>query len=114
MTGGDIHMGDNVTMYGGQGNQGIVHHTYAPPATLEERLTEVVRLARALRATGIDDATDRAALDDALPVLAPGAAPDEPARRGSLRALAGIAATVGAVGEPLLNSVKAALELMGR
>lgn len=42
------------------------------------------------------------------------ASAEPPARRRSLMALAAIAATVGAVGEPLLGSVKAALELLGR
>lgn len=107
-----LHVGDNVTIVGGQNHHGIVHHNYAPQRTLEEQLTEVVRLAQVLRGD-VSDAADRAALDGALPALAADAATEPATRRRSLMALAAIAATIGTVGEPLLNSVKAALELLG-
>ncbi|MFD9289225.1 hypothetical protein ACFWBV_13210 [Streptomyces sp. NPDC060030] len=111
MSGGDFQFGDRVSIVGGQGHRGIVHHNHAAPQrTLEEQLGEVVQLALALRGDVPDD-TDRASIDHALPALA---ADEPPARRRSLMALAAIAATVGAVGEPLLGSVKAALELLGR
>ncbi|MEU5718571.1 hypothetical protein AB0G71_22875 [Streptomyces sp. NPDC020403] len=114
MSGGDFQFGDRVSIVGGQGHQGIVHHNHAAPQrTLEEQLREVVQLALALRSDVPDD-TDRASIDHALPALADDASAEPPARRRSLMALAAIAATVGAVGEPLLGSVKAALELLGR
>lgn len=114
MSGGDFHFGDRVNIVGGQNHQGIVHHNYAAPqGTLEEHLKEVVQLALALRGDVPHD-TDRASIDDALPALAADASAEPPAQRQSLMALAAIAATVGTVGEPLLGSVKAALELLGR
>ncbi|MFB7590447.1 hypothetical protein [Streptomyces sp. NPDC056169] len=59
---------------------------------------------------------DRTAFDEALPVVAadtadPGVA--TPVRRRALVTVAGIAALLGAVGTPLLDSARAALELLG-
>ncbi|MFI7006835.1 hypothetical protein [Streptomyces sp. NPDC050145] len=116
MTSGDFQFGDRVSIIGGQGHQGIVHHHNAPQRTLEEQLREVVQLAQALR--GDVPAEDRSSIDGALPALVGDPAADAstapPERRRSLMALAAIAATIGTVGEPLLGSVKAALELLGR
>ncbi|GGY43408.1 hypothetical protein [Streptomyces omiyaensis] len=101
--------GDTVNMYGGERNTGIVHHHAPVPATTPEQALAAVReLAEALRAQ-LPDA-DREALDEGLAEL-DGAAPG-PSRRRTLLALAGIAATVGAVGQPLLDAVRAALELL--
>lgn len=113
MTSDNIQFGDRVTIVGGQNHQGIVHHNHAPQRTLEEQLREVLQLAQALRGD-LADETDRATLDDALPALTDATPAQLPARRRSLMALAAIAATVGAVGEPLLGAVKAALELLAR
>jgi hypothetical protein len=109
MTGGGNHYGDRVTIHGGTGHQGIVHHHAAPQQSLEDTLRAVVELARALR--GEVHPEDRASIDDALPVLAAGPSAEPAGRRRSLMALA---ATVGSVGQPLLESVRAALDLLGR
>ncbi|MEU9856928.1 hypothetical protein [Streptomyces sp. NPDC047974] len=102
--------GDVVNMHGGQGNQGIVHHhAPAPALTPEQALAAVRELAEALR-TQLPDA-DREALDEGLAGLDEAAA--GPERRRTLLAIAGIAATVGTLGQPLLDSVRAALELLG-
>ncbi|MER5201785.1 hypothetical protein [Streptomyces sp. NPDC002825] len=113
MTSGNHHYyGDAVNINGGQGHTGIVHHHHAPQATLEETLRAVVELARALRGEVPEE--DRSSIDDALPVLAAGPSAEPATRRRSLMALAAVAATVGAIGQPLLDSVRAALELVGR
>ena len=112
MTGGKYHFGDEVNINGGDGHTGIVHNHYAPQASLEETLRAVVELARALRGEVSDE--DRASIDDALPVLVTGPSAEPTTRRRSLMALAAIAATVGTVGQPLLDSIRAALELLGR
>ncbi|WP_369145073.1 hypothetical protein [Streptomyces sp. R44] len=112
MTSGNHHYyGDAVNINGGQGHTGIVHH-HAPQASLEETLRAVVELARALRGEVPEE--DRSSIDDALPVLAAGPSAEAGSRRRSLMALAAVAATVGAIGQPLLDSVRAALELLAR
>ncbi|MEV4425511.1 hypothetical protein ACN9M0_16700 [Streptomyces sp. R-07] len=111
MTSGNHHYyGDAVNIHGGQGHTGIVHNHHAPQANLDETLRAVVELAKALRGEVPEE--DRASIDDALPVLADGPSAEPVARRRSLMALAAIAATVGAIGQPLLDSVRAALELL--
>ncbi|MEU3395982.1 DUF5955 family protein [Streptomyces filamentosus] len=109
---GDHHhyFGDVVNMRDGQGNQGIVHH-HAPaaPVTREQALRAVRELAEALR-TELPE-PDRQALDEELAAL--GGSGEGPPRRRTLLAIAGIAASVGALGQPLLDSVRAALELLG-
>ncbi|MEV6162875.1 hypothetical protein AB0L71_13280 [Streptomyces sp. NPDC052052] len=112
MTGGNYHFGDEVNIYGGSGHTGIAHNHHAPQPTLEETLRTVVELARALRSEVPEE--DRASIDGALPVLADGPSAEPTTRRRSLMALAAIAATVGSIGQPLLESVRAALELIGR
>ncbi|MFI8368625.1 hypothetical protein [Streptomyces sp. NPDC085466] len=101
--------GDTVNMYGGEWNTGIAHH-HAPaaPPTLEQALATVLQRAGALR-EAVPEA-DREALETGLAEL--DAPADGPSRRRTLIAIAGIAATVGAVGQPLLDAVRAALELL--
>ncbi|MFD0149205.1 hypothetical protein ACWGQ4_00960 [Streptomyces sp. NPDC055721] len=113
MTAEGNHYGDRVTMIGGTGNKGIVHH-HAPQTqpTLEEALRTVVELMRVLRAEVPPE--DRGSFDEALPVLAADeAATAPPVRRRALLTVAGIAAMLGAVGTPLLDAARAALELLG-
>ncbi|MCX4788851.1 hypothetical protein OG369_22540 [Streptomyces sp. NBC_01221] len=112
MTGGNYHFGDEVVINGGDGHTGIVHNHHAPQPTLEDTLRAVVELARALRGEVPEE--DQASIDNALPVLAAGPSAEPAPRRRSLMALAAIAATVGTIGQPLLDSVRAALELLGR
>ncbi|MER8231181.1 hypothetical protein [Streptomyces sp. NPDC094049] len=112
MTGGDQHFGDVVNIHGGQHHQGIVHHHHAPAPTLQETLKAVADLARALRGEVPEE--DRASIDAALPVLAAEPAAGPGAQRRSLMALAAVAVAVGTVGQPLLDTVRAALDLLGR
>ncbi|MFE1547021.1 hypothetical protein [Streptomyces sp. NPDC058718] len=111
--GDSYYFGDAVNIHGGTGHQGIVHNHPAPPQpTLEEALRTVVELMRVLRAEVPPE--DRGSFDDALPVLAADeAAAAPPVRRRALLTVAGIAAMLGAVGTPLLDAARAALELLG-
>lgn len=118
--GGDNHGGgggrDTVNIFGGEGHTGIVHNHPAPPPqpTLEEALRTVVAIVRELRAEVAPE--DRRSLDEALPVLEADAADPAvgtPVRRRALLTVAGIAAMLGTLGAPLLDSARAALELLG-
>ncbi|GGW01448.1 hypothetical protein GCM10010230_31870 [Streptomyces narbonensis] len=114
--GNSYYFGDAVNIQGGTGHQGIVHNHAAPaqPPTLEEALRTVVALMQGLRAEVAPE--DRQSFDDALPVLAADAtdaAVEAPVRRRALLTVAGIAAMLGTLGAPLLDSARAALELLG-
>ena len=106
--------GDNVNMYGGQGNQGIVRNYGAADAGQDPALVaafaELHRLIAELRAQV--PAADAQLLDDSLPALAPDAAVPAQARRGALMAIAGIASTVGAVGQPVAEAVRAIIGMI--
>ncbi|GLV83034.1 hypothetical protein Slala03_27230 [Streptomyces lavendulae subsp. lavendulae] len=105
--------GDTVNMYGGQDNKGIVHHHAAPPArSPEQAVRELLALLAELRAHV--PAESARYIDSALPAITadPAAvAPEE--RHRALLAVAGIAATVGAVGVPVVEAVRALLALLG-
>ncbi|MEV0783175.1 DUF5955 family protein [Streptomyces sp. NPDC050423] len=111
--------GDNVNMYGGSGNTGIQNNRFAQPATepvspeLREAVRELLRLVGELRGQ-LPPASARV-LDDNLPALTGEAdappAPEE--RHRALLAVAGIAATVSAVGEPVIEAVRKVLGLLG-
>ncbi|WP_380284083.1 hypothetical protein [Kitasatospora purpeofusca] len=114
---GDHFHGDVVNMHGGTGNTGIVHHHApgTPEAPVSAELVAAVReltdLMRQLR----DGAAPRTAesIDEVLPAITvgPQAVPGE--RHRALLAVAGIAATIGAVGTPVLEAVKRVLDLLG-
>ncbi|MFJ6566048.1 hypothetical protein ACIQNU_01385 [Streptomyces sp. NPDC091292] len=113
MSGGDsyhygdnIH-GDNVNMYGGTGNTGIVKQQ--SPA-LREATEELVRLLGELRGAVAPGSAQ--VIDDSLPVIASGATPPQDRHR-ALIAMATIAATVGALGQPVAEAVNKVLGLMG-
>ncbi|HEY9329520.1 MAG TPA: hypothetical protein VIS09_15005 [Streptomyces sp.] len=110
--------GDNVNMYGGTGNTGIQNNHFAPAGAapvspeLQQAVRELLGLIGELRAQ-LPPASARV-LDDNLPALTgePDAqAPEE--RHRALLAVAGIAATVSTVGEPVVEAVKKVLALLG-
>ncbi|MFF3260932.1 DUF5955 family protein [Streptomyces sp. NPDC002932] len=111
--------GDNVNMYGGSGNTGIQNNHFAPPAAdsgspeLQEAVRELLRLVGELRAQ-LPPVSARA-LDENLPALTGAAdAPQAPEERHrALLAVAGIAATVSTVGEPVVEAVRKVLGLLG-
>nr|BFD87647.1 hypothetical protein StreXyl84_70480 [Streptomyces sp. Xyl84] len=107
--------GDTVNMYGGNHNTGIVKNQYAgtaqpAPPQLLVAIEELSLLLRELRGR-VAPATGRV-IDDALPVISSRAsAPQE--RHRALIAVATIAATVGALGQPVAEAVNRVLELLG-
>ncbi|MFG2330081.1 hypothetical protein ACGFMM_10685 [Streptomyces sp. NPDC048604] len=112
-TSGNHNYGQQVNVYGGRGNHGSIvnHHAPAAPAGLEDALRAV--LEQAARVRGQLAPSDARSVDETLPVLDPDAPAPPEDRRRALLTVAGVAATVGAVAQPLLDSVRAALELLG-
>ena len=115
MSGDNYYFGDNVSMHGGFGNTGIVKNHAAPAGTeaspaLEAAIRQLVELVQELRAQ-VPPASAQS-IDDCLPDIttAPGT---QPQRHRALMAVAGIAATVGAVGQPVVEAVNSVLALLG-
>ncbi|MER6606354.1 hypothetical protein ABT282_10700 [Streptomyces sp. NPDC000927] len=99
--------GDNVNMYGGTGNTGIVKQQ-AP--SLPEAIGELVRLLQELR--GELAPASAQVIDDSLPAITSAtSAPQE--RHRALIAVATIASTVGALGQPVADAVDKILGLLG-
>ncbi|MEU6555688.1 hypothetical protein ABZ915_36380 [Streptomyces sp. NPDC046915] len=116
MSGDNYYFGDSVTMHGGQGNTGIVKNQPAPAAPaaspeLEAAVRELVALIAELR-TQVAPASAQA-IDDSLPAITADPAAPAQQRHGALMAVAGIAATVGAVGQPVVEAVNKILQLLG-
>jgi len=107
--------GDSVNMYGGTNNTGIIKNQYSGaaqpvPRALLESIEELSRLLQELR-DQVEPATVQV-IDDSLPVISSQAsAPQE--RHRALIAVATIAATVGALGQPVVEAVNRVLELLG-
>ncbi|MFJ3665819.1 hypothetical protein ACIPSE_05125 [Streptomyces sp. NPDC090106] len=118
MSGGDNHYyGDNVNIHGGTGNTGIVHHhgPAADPAAASSALQEAVDELRLLveQLRGQVPEASAEAIDDSLPAIRTGADAVPQDRHRALMAVAGIAATIGAVGQPVLEAVNRILGLLG-
>ncbi|KNB51763.1 hypothetical protein [Streptomyces caatingaensis] len=115
MSGDHYYFGDSVTMHGGTGNTGMVKNQApaGPPSddALRTAVEELLRAARELRPS-LPPAGARA-LDDTLPDVTDPAPARPQDRHRALLAVAGIAATVGTVGQPLLDAVNRVLELLG-
>ncbi|MFF2327665.1 MULTISPECIES: hypothetical protein [unclassified Streptomyces] len=106
--GNNIH-GDNVHIYGGTGHTGIVKHQHQSPELLEA-IGDLVRLLQGLRGELAPPSAQ--VIDDSLPAIASGtSAPQE--RHRALIAVATIAATVGALGQPVADAVDKVLGLLG-
>lgn len=104
--GDNIH-GDNVNIYGGTGNTGIVKHQ---SPTLREAIGELAWLLQELRGQLAPGSAQ--VIDDSLPVITSDAsAPQE--RHRALIAVATIAATVGALGQPVAEAANKVLGLLG-
>ncbi|GAA0901465.1 hypothetical protein [Streptomyces thermoalcalitolerans] len=107
--------GDTVNMYGGTHNTEMIKNQYlaAPrPASqpLLEAIEELSRLLQELR-NQVASATAQV-IDDSLPVISSQTStPQE--RHRALIAVATIAATVGALGQPVVEAVNRVLELLG-
>ncbi|MET8944599.1 hypothetical protein ABZX30_13700 [Streptomyces sp. NPDC004542] len=115
MSGDNYYFGDSVTMHGGQGNTGIIKNQSAPAAPvapeLEAAVRELVALVSQLR-TQVAPASAQA-IDDSLPAITADPAAPAQRRHAALMAVAGIAATVGAVGQPVVEAVNKVLGLLG-
>lgn len=118
MRAGDQHFhfgsGDHVTMDGGSGNIGIdkrVTTTQELPPAVREALAELLTLIRELRVQAPPASAE--VLDDSLPALSAEADVQPQERHRALLAVAGIAATVGELGVPVVEVVNKVLELMG-
>ncbi|RVU22403.1 hypothetical protein EOT10_23545 [Streptomyces antnestii] len=114
MSGDNYHVGDKVIMNGGTNNKGIVKNA-APTAAMGPELasaiaalTEELRLLRA-QVSPLGAQT----IDESLPVLAPDAVVQPQARTRALMAVAGVAATAGALGVPIVEAVNRILQLLG-
>lgn len=106
--------GDHVTMHGGSGNIGIDKRVISPQAVspeVQKALRELLTLLPELRAQV--SAAGAEVLDDSLPALRAEANVSPRERHRALHAVAGIAATVGALGAPILESVNKILGLLG-
>ena len=119
---GDQHYyfgsGDHVTMHGGSGNVVGVERVVdritpveEQPQAVQEALRELLALVRELRAQV--PPVSAGALDDSLPALRAEADVQPQERHRALLAVAGIAATIGALGVPVIEAVNKVLELMG-
>ncbi|MFI9809297.1 hypothetical protein ACIHEJ_33955 [Streptomyces sp. NPDC052301] len=116
MSGNNYYYGDNVTMYGGQGNQGIVKNLGGAGADRQDpalvaALAELQRLVAELRAQV--PAVSAQLLDESLPAVSADATVPQQERHRALMAIAGIAATVGAVGQPVAQAVQAIIGMLG-
>lgn len=107
--------GDIVNMYDGNHNVGIIKNQYAgtaqpTPQELADAIGRLTRLVEALREQVTP--TTAQVIDDSLPVIvSETSAPQE--RHRALIAVATIAATVGALGEPVAEAVNRLLALLG-
>ncbi|MEU1177373.1 hypothetical protein ABZ464_06940 [Streptomyces sp. NPDC005820] len=109
------YYGDNVNMHGGSGNVGMIKNqgaAAAAPASpeLEAAVQELLALLREVRPQ--IPAASAQALDESLPALTADATAPAQERHRALLAVAGIAATIGAVGQPVLEAVNRVLELL--
>ncbi|MDQ0599857.1 hypothetical protein QF037_004202 [Streptomyces canus] len=113
MSGDHYYFGDNVNMHGGMGNTGIVKHQVpaADTASLVDAVAELRGLIESLRDQV--PAASAQALDDSLPAIRADASALPQDRHRALMAVAGIAATIGAVGQPVLEAVNRVLGLIG-
>ncbi|MFB7056969.1 hypothetical protein ACWF95_28035 [Streptomyces vinaceus] len=117
MSGDSYYFGRTVNMHGGTHNTGMVNNgpESAPAGPADPALAEAVRELVALLAELREQVSPLTArsIDEALPALTTGsdAAPPEERHR-ALMAVAGIAATAGALGQPVLDAVRAVLELL--
>ncbi|MFD8213865.1 hypothetical protein ACFV2U_09085 [Streptomyces sp. NPDC059697] len=117
MSGDNFYFGDNVNMHGGTGNTGMVKNQVVAPnsaagsAELEAAVGELLRLVEQLR--GQVAPVSAQAIDDSLPAISSDGSTPPQERHRALLAVAGIATTVGVVGQPVIEAVNKILELLG-
>ncbi|MFD6803030.1 hypothetical protein [Streptomyces cyaneofuscatus] len=113
MTSDSYHLGDNVNMYGGTNNTGMVKN--AAPAALDPELrSAIAALTTQLQKLRAEVSPLGArTIDESLPVLAPDSVVQPQVRARALMAVAGVAATAGALGVPIVEAVNKILQLLG-
>ncbi len=117
MSGDNFYFGDNVNMTGGTGNTGMVKNVGAPAAAsapapdLLAAIEELRRLIEELR--GQLPPASAQVLDAALPAATGDATVPAGSRQSALMSIAGIAAVVGPLGQPIVDAVAKILELLG-
>ncbi|MET9478433.1 hypothetical protein ACFYWN_38890 [Streptomyces sp. NPDC002917] len=117
MSGDSYYFGESVTMHGGQNNTGIDKRQAAPadvvavPPELQAAIEEMLQLVEELR-NQVPGASAQV-LDESLPSIRTDGSVQSQERHRALMAVAGIAATVGAVGQPVAEAVNRILQLMG-
>ncbi|MGW4652466.1 hypothetical protein [Kitasatospora sp. NPDC004289] len=107
------HFGDKIVLNNGSGNIGkVVHHhaTAADPPELARALAALAGQLREIRE--LLGPLDAEVVAETLAVIEQPAPPAQERRR-ALLAVAGIAATVGAVGAPVAEAVQRVLALLG-
>ncbi|GGZ57398.1 hypothetical protein GCM10010387_59220 [Streptomyces inusitatus] len=115
MSGDNYHFGDsdNVNMYGGTNNTGIVKNA-APVSMSPELRSAIEALTAQIRDLRAEVSPPGArTIDESLPVLAPDAVVPTQVRTHALMAIAGVAATAGALGVPIVEAVNGILQLLG-
>ncbi|MFG2226206.1 hypothetical protein [Streptomyces sp. NPDC048644] len=113
MSGDTYHLGDSVTMHGGTHNTGMVKNA-APTAMDPELRSAIAALTTQLEHLRAEVSPLGAqTIDESLPALAPDAAVQPQARTRALMAIAGVAATAGALGAPIVETVNGILQLLG-
>ncbi|MFE0451055.1 hypothetical protein ACFW2D_07165 [Streptomyces sp. NPDC058914] len=117
MSGNSYYYGDNVNIHGGRGHQGIVKTQIGAgtdpslsPAVVAA-IAELHRMIQDLR-TQVP-AHSVQLIDESLPALTADAGVPAQERHRALMAVAGIAATVGAVGQPVAQAVQAIMGMLG-
>jgi hypothetical protein len=103
----NYHYGDRITQYGNF-NVGKAELASDPQAALRE-LFRVIAVMR-----GEAPESDREVIDRSLETVAAGDKVSKADFRQALRDIAGIAATVGQVGVPVIDAIRSVLTAIGR
>ena len=116
MSGNSYYYGDNVNMHGGRNNRGMVKYQVGgeaeslPPAVVAA-IGELHRMIEELR-TQVS-APSAELITESLPALDARAAVPAQERRRALMAVASVAGTLGAVGQPVADAVQAIIGMLG-
>ncbi|WP_399883836.1 hypothetical protein ACGH7X_10090 [Streptomyces sp. BBFR51] len=115
MSGNSYYYGDNVNMHGTHNSTGMVKNQTGggaeqlPPAVVAA-IGELHRMIEELR-TRLDG-PDAQLITESLPALDAGADVPAQERRRALMTVAGVAGTLGAVGQPVAEAVQAVIGML--
>jgi hypothetical protein len=116
MSGSSYIYGDNVNMYGGRNNRGMVKYqngsgSEQPPPAVVAAIGELHRMIEELR-TQVP-AHSAQLITESLPALDADAAVPAQERHRALVTIAGVAATLGTIGQPVAEAVQTILGMLG-